>query len=92
LTALLALGWSSLALADGSSSTSDLASLSTIGELSLDHAFERATSPDTVGSIRVLSGPSLMDCDKTESGENNEVCVVTIDALYAAMPAAPAPR
>ena len=91
LIALFALGGGSLASAEEPSpnSTLDPTALARLSEVSLDTAFEDATSPKSDPRIGVLCGPTTMDCHNDKKDvEALETCVVTVDGMLAAMPAA----
>lgn len=91
--ALFALGGSGQAFAEspGSEPTKKETQVS-LEAISLDSAFEKATSPKTDASMTTLCGPTTMDCRSSETVEAEEICVVTVDGLLASMPAAIAPN
>jgi hypothetical protein len=90
LMALLALGFSTVASAEdpNTSPSVDPSAVAAVADLSLDSAFEQATSPKNAGSMAALNGPTSMDCRSGEATERLETCVVTVDGLLASTPAA----
>ena len=89
MIALLTLGWSGLALSEESVKTSfDSVSVSEIDGLSLDLAFEEATSPHKHAKLKSLGGPTSMRCQTAATTGDLETCVVTTDGRLTSMPAA----
>jgi hypothetical protein len=89
LIALLALGWSGVASAeDSEANVLEPKTLSEVSTLSLDNAFERATSPKHDRSLHGLAGPSTMNCENGAELDGPETCVVTAEGMLASVPAA----
>ncbi len=89
MLALLTLGWSGLALSEESVKTSfDSVSVSGMDGLSLDLAFEEATSPHKHAKLNSLGGPTSMRCQNAAAEGDLETCVVTTDGRLASVPAA----
>lgn len=92
LSALIALSWSSLALADtpslpGPSQTPiDFASVT---RLELDTALEELVEHGEPAALQAPSGPTRMACRVAAPGGDPETCTVT--APSSIRPAAPAP-
>ena len=79
LIALLTFGWSSLASAEDPASDDLEAKIqSTMSELNLDGAFERATAPKTTYAFEsYTAGTSTMRCQTTAANDGIETCIVT---------------
>ena len=94
IVSLFALGSSSLAAADDSTSPSNVSpnELPVVATISLDDAFEVATTPNSGRVLQAMHGPSRMQCGNGAAMDEFETCIVTSDAELAAVPAAPAPR
>lgn len=94
ISALLAFGLSGVASAESPSTTDSITSesFSIMTGLSLDMAFEKATSPVTAMVSEPTGGPTHMQCSAGAAVGEFETCVVTADARVAAVPAAMAPR
>ena len=89
LIALLTLGWSGVAFAEDSMTDAlEPKAFSEMSSLSLDTAFERATSPKHDRSLHGLAGPSKMNCENSADLESPETCVVTAEGMLASVPAA----
>jgi len=89
LIALLALGWSGVASAeDSKTDVLEPKALSAMTSVSLDSAFERATSPKHEGTLHGLAGPSKMNCQNATEVDGLETCVVTAEGMLASVPAA----
>ena len=89
MIALLTLGWSSLALSEEPAKTSlGSVSVSEMDSLSLDLAFEAATSPRNHAKLKSLGGPTSMRCQNAVTKGDFETCVVRADGQLASMPAA----
>ena len=89
LIALLALGWSGVASAeDSKTDVLEPKALSAMTSVSLDNAFERATSPTHEQTLHGLAGPSQMNCESGTDHDGLETCVVTTEGMLASAPAA----
>jgi len=89
LIALLTLGWSGVASAeDSKTDVLEPKALARMSSLSLDTAFERATSPKHDRALRGLAGPSKMNCENGVDLDGPETCVVTAEGMLASVPAA----
>ena len=78
LTALLALGWSSVAAAESPTFTGSVSTISFEATThdQLDAAFENLTSQNTL-DLSGLAGPTSMDCADSAK-ESLETCVVRL--------------
>jgi hypothetical protein len=89
MIALLTLGWSGVALSEDSVKTPfNSASAAHMDGLSLDLAFEEATSPQHHGKLKNLGGPTSMECQHPATKSDLETCVVTADGMLVSLPAA----
>ena len=85
MIALIACAWTSLASAESPVTNQAHQIVPALTDLSLDNAFEQATSPKSDANKVAL--PTIMDCQGGPSVDGLEVCVVTVDGLLASMPA-----
>jgi hypothetical protein len=86
---LLVMGSTSLASAnEPTTDTVDPTSMTAMDDLSLDSAFERATTPNGDRAMKAPAGPTTMQCENGTMVGSLETCVVTAEGTLAAMPAA----
>lgn len=89
LIVLLALGWGSVVSAEDTRTDAlEPKALSAMTSVSLDSAFERATSPTKDHPLHGLAGPSTMNCQNGADVDGLETCVVTAEGMVASAPAA----
>jgi hypothetical protein len=93
-TALIALCWSGLAVADPNESmpSLDASAFRAVTNMQLDSAFESFVSQGRGQSIHGLAGPSSMNCSAAAMQGEIETCLVTIQSPMSAVPAALAQR
>ena len=93
-TALMALCWSGLAVANPNDKTSslDASAFRAVTNLQLDSAFESFVSQGRGQSFYGLAGPSSMECSAAAMQGGIETCVVTTQSPMSAVPAALAQR
>ena len=78
LVALLALGWSGVASAeDTTSNTVEPAAFAAMSHVSLDQAFELATTPATSAAWQAMLCQTTMQCETVAEANSDETCIVT---------------
>ena len=88
--ALIAMAWSSAAVADSDTQTSttlDPAVLSALADLNLDAAFERITWPISDNVLLGFGGPTTMNCTIGEGVDGVETCEVRAEGISSSTPA-----
>ncbi len=93
LTALFAMSWTGLAVADTTDSADSLdpSVLRAITNMQLDSVFEETLATKTKEdrrSLHSLAGPTSMDCTNSVMRDGIETCVVSTHGNAVAVPAA----